>query len=684
MEKHTTPEKQMPRYRHRDIDWLRFNERVLQEAADPDVPIYERLRFLAIFSSNLDEFFRVRVSKLRQLKRVDKHLRKRLSMRPNKTLKAILTEVHRQQELFGEIYRGEILPALESHGIYLVNHRELAPGDRHWAGQFFWEQIAGDFHMKLSPSGGKPFLGDGDSYLALFDPVAGRWLYFPATTAFPERFVRLPGSGTYRFQILEDLLKIVLSGLSGPNADPDTIYSIKISRDAELYLDEEGVEQSLVAEIQQSLKKRSRGQPTRLLYDARMPDEQVRSLRKDLGLGKLDLVPGGQYHNFSDFMNFPNPVGDSLEYKPMPPLPHPGFPAGGNLFDVLDRKDLLIHFPYQDFGHIIGWVEQAAKDPRVRRIDISLYRIASDSRLARALIAAIRRGVEVSIFVEAKARFDEENNLEWGKAFEDHGAHVIYSFPKLKVHSKVLLISRETNGALSRYAYFGTGNFNEKTARIYADHALLTSREDLTADLEAVFDFLKDTRQEPVIGKLLVSPFNTREKFTGLVRQEIRNAADGLPAGITAKMNSLEDRGMIDLLYEASAAGVPVRLLVRGFCCLLPGLPGLSERIFVTSVVDRFLEHGRIYRFENGGDPRLYMGSADWMTRNLDRRVEVLVPIHDTGVFKELNLVLEIQLADNVKARIQDADGTNTYRGPQAGEVPVRSQYAIYEMLQAL
>ena len=252
------------------------------------------------------------------------------------------------------------------------------------------------------------------------------------------------------------------------------------------------------------------------------------------------------------------------------------------------------------------------------------------------------------------------------------------------MHSKVLLISRESNGSHRRYGYFGTGNFNEKTARIYADHALLTAREDLTSDLEAVFNFLKDTRREPVLKKLLVSPFNTRAKFTEMVRREIRNAADGLPAGITAKMNSLEDRGMIDLLYEASAAGVPVRLLVRGFCCLLPGVPGLSDQIFVTSVVDRFLEHGRIYRFENGGNPRLYMGSADWMTRNLDRRVEVLVPVHSTGVFEELNRVLEIQLADNVKARIQDADGKNPYRPPKPGEPLVRSQYAIYNMLGEL
>ena len=684
MEKHPTPEKQQSRYRHRDIDWLRFNERVLQEAEDPDVPVFERLRFLAIFSSNLDEFFRVRVSKLRQLKQVDKHLRKRLSMRPNKTLKAILSEVHRQQEAFGRIYRESILPALEERDVYLVDHRELSPGDREWAGQFFWEEIAGDFHMKLSPSGGKPFLGDGDSYLVLRDPDSAQWLYFPATTAFPKRFVPLPGSGVYRFQILEDLLKLVLSGLSGLEADPDGIYSIKISRDAELYLDEDGVEQSLVEEIQRSLKKRSRGQPTRLLYDARMPDILVKSLRRDLGLGRLDLVPGGQYHHFSDFMNFPNPAGDSLEYRPMPPLRHPQFAPGSNLFEVLDREDVLIHFPYQDFGQIISWVEQAAADPRVRSIDISLYRIASESRLARALIEATRRGVAVSIFVEAKARFDEENNLEWGKAFEKHGARVIYSFPNLKVHSKVLLISRESNGSHRRYGYFGTGNFNEKTARIYADHALLTAREDLTSDLEAVFNFLKDTRREPVLKKLLVSPFNTRAKFTEMVRREIRNAADGLPAGITAKMNSLEDRGMIDLLYEASAAGVPVRLLVRGFCCLLPGVPGLSDQIFVTSVVDRFLEHGRIYRFENGGNPRLYMGSADWMTRNLDRRVEVLVPVHSTGVFEELNRVLEIQLADNVKARIQDADGKNPYRPPKPGEPLVRSQYAIYNMLGEL
>lgn len=675
--------KKQHRYRNRDIDWLSFNHRVLQEAQDENNPLYERLKFLAIFSSNLDEFFKVRVSRLRQIKKVDKKLRKNLALRPNKTLKHILGVIDGQQELFGKIFNTGILPKLANLGIVLKGEEDFDSHQRDFATSFFKEQVLPKLTYTTSIDLDRLFFEDGQLYLTVTFQQTEDLAFVSVPVSKCSRFIQIPSTeGDYQYTFLEDVIRVGLVDLFPDETKIDASYAIKISRDAELYL-EDTFDGELVQQIQESLSRRQLGQPTRLLYDKRMPKELRKNLRKLLGLGKVDLIKGGSRHNFSDFFGFPAPVDDStLYYEPFPALKHRDFEQQKDVFELLREKDRILHFPYQTFDYLSNWISNAAADSRVKRIKISLYRIAKDSKLGNALLKALKNGIKVTIFVEAKARFDEENNLKWGREFEKHGAHVHYSFPDIKVHSKILMMQREEQGKLVNYAYIGTGNFNDKTAKLYCDHGLFTAHERITSDLQNVFTFLEGSDVKPEIKDLIVSPFHTRSRFENLIDTEIKNARIGLPASITIKMNSLEDKLMINKLYEANEAGVKIRLLIRGFCCLIPEKEGLSEHIQVTSIVDRFLEHGRLYLFHNNGDEKLYMGSADWMTRNIEKRVEVLAPILDRDIFRELKDILELQLEDNVKSRVIGLESNNLFKMPIKGEVKVRSQYAIYEYLK--
>jgi len=421
-----------------------------------------------------------------------------------------------------------------------------------------------------------------------------------------------------------------------------------------------------------------------LLYEGGMPKNVRKRIRKSLALGKVDMFKGGAHHNFSDFFSFPNPANTSgLEYVEMPPLQQKDFEQAESIFDLIRKKDRLLHFPYQQFGYLEKWLFEAANDAKVVSIDISLYRIAKESQLTSALLKALENKKQVTIFVEGKARFDEENNIKWGIQFQKKGAEVFYSFPNVKVHSKILYIKRKEGNNIRGYAYIGTGNFNAKTSKIYCDHALFTSKKKIGKDLEQVFRVLKRELILPKLKTLLISPYNTRQRFEKLIRTEMANARKGLPAKIIIKMNSLEDKKMIELLYKASNAGVQIKLLVRGFCCLVPQVVGQSENIEVISIVDRFLEHARVFLFHNNGKEKLFMGSADWMTRNLDKRIEVLVEFTDKGIFNEMKELLRIQFSDNLKARIIDGKGTNSYVQSKTGEPNIRSQYAIYESLKS-
>ena len=674
---------QKMRTRHRDLNWLKFNERVLQEAKDPTNPLYEKIKFLAIFSINLDEYFQVRVSQLRQLKRIDKSIRKQLALKPSKQVKEILAEVKEQQQEFGRIFYEIIVPELAENDIFLLGEKDLKKRKSSTTVDFFKKAV-----QYISP-----IVIKNDQKEKLF--LENNVLYFLITFQNDDALgiVNLPVEQCGRFveyessphiheiAFVDDIIKSQIPALF-PDYEVEAAYEIKISRDAELYIDDE-LEGFLAEKIYESLQQRDEGQPTRLLYDSQMPKDIQKRLRKLLGLGKIDMMPGGVYHNFGDFMEFPDPTDESdLHAEPLEPVLHKSLEHASDYFAEISKKDQSVHFPYISFGYVERFLHQAASDEYVTEIKISIYRVADESALTNSLLRALENRKKVTVFIEAKARFDEKNNIDWGRKFEDAGAKVIYSYPRIKVHSKILLVRRQEPEGMQKYSYIGTGNFNSKTSKIYCDHAIFTAREKITKELERLFKVLERELIIPRAKRLLISPFSTRKKFSDMIKRETNNAREGKKAAVTAKMNSLEDPEMIELLYEASNAGVKVRLLVRGFCCLVPGVEGMSENIYVTSIVDRFLEHGRIYLFYNDGDEELFFGSADIMIRNLDRRIEVITPIYDPDIFKEFKDILEIQLQDNVKARIQDAFESNEYVQRKPKVPAVRSQMEIYKYLK--
>lgn len=665
----------------RDISWLYFNARVLREAENPSVPLLERLKFLAIFSSNLDEFFKVRVSQIRQLKEVDKSLRRKLAVKPNKHLKEIIQLVVQQQQQFG-IALKKVISELEYNEIHLLSSKDFTPQEIEELYDTFRLEIAPMLQVQTPQDPGE--LKDGGLYL---------WVAYekdkPHIVNIPSdhfsRFLVL-SERPWRICFLDDVIKQFLPiflGFQGIKG----IYSIKLSRDAELYLDDDFTDAELVDKIRRTLHKRSKGQPTRLLYDQTMPMSEVQSLKEHLKLGEADMIPGGEYHHLSDFFLFPVPRNvPELVYEEMPPLPHPSIRQDLAVLDQIISRDHLLHLPFQSFDVFERFIEESATDPRVRTIRMTLYRLARTSDLADSLLKALDHGKQVVLFVEAQARFDEENNINWGNTFRQRGAQVIFSIPQIKVHSKICLIEGDFGTDKHLVAFIGTGNFNSQTARLYTDHGLFTSDGHITYDLSQVFKVLQREIIAPRLTSLVVSPFNTRLTFIDLIIKEIEHAEAGRRAGIKIKMNSLEDGKMIGHLIKASNKGVPVRLLVRGICRLAP-LPADQVTdgavpIEITSIVDRFLEHGRVYRFENGGEPKILIGSADWMTRNLDRRIEVLTPVEDPDLVEELEEILEIQFKDSSKARKIDFHLRNEKVKPVPGTPNFRSQYEIYNYLK--
>ncbi|MGB3774697.1 MAG: polyphosphate kinase 1 [Leeuwenhoekiella sp.] len=672
-------------FKHRDLNWLSFNARVLQEAEDKTYnPLYERMKFLAIYSSNLDEYFRVRVSQLRQMKRVEKSLRKKLALHPSKTVKKILGIIGQQQDRFGKIFKDESIPELEANNILLLKAEDFNETQQKLADIWFITHLAKDLEiLKIDlRKDEKPFLEDRGLYFCLTFKNSQRLGFIEIPTETTGRFITLgEKKGKHYITFVDDLIRNKKESLF-PDEEITGIYEIKLSRDAELYLDDE-LEGILAERIYKSLDQRQKGQPTRLLYDASMPKAESKKLRKLLGLGKIDMMPGGRYHNFNDFFSFPDPTNNPvLHFDKKEPILHNRLSKAKSFFNEIAKKDQLVHFPFMSFSYVEQFVEEAANDEDVTEIKISLYRVAEESVLTSALLSALKNGKKVSIFIEAKARFDEENNIDWGRKFEEAGARVTYSYPRIKVHSKILLINRREKNDIKRYVYIGTGNFNGETSKIYSDHGLFTAHTKITKELSRVFEVLEGELIIPRNKHLLVSPFTTRRNFEKFIHTEIEHARNGKKAMITAKMNSLEDREMTELLYTASQAGVEIRLIVRGFSCLVPGIEGVSDNIFMTSIVDRYLEHGRIYLFHNGGEEKLYIGSADLMTRNLDRRIEVLTPIYDQDLFKEVKDILNIQMRDNRKARIHNEMETNDYVSNREAQPPVRSQYAIYDYLK--
>lgn len=675
------------RFFDRDLSWLAFNARVLQEAQDERVPLLERLKFLAIHSSNLDEFYRVRVAQLRGLRILKKSDRSALEVPPEKRIARINAEALAQQRAFGKLYRERLLPALEKHGVRFLTEERLTAEQRAFVARYFTERIAPLLQTASLRAGNAPFIEDRKLYLVCDLVQKGTKKRKRVLVNVPSdelgRFITLPArSGRTDLLFLDDAIRLC-APLFFTGFNLAACHAIKLSRDAELYLDEEFAE-NIVDKVRRSLKKRRTGVPSRFLHDGAMPADMLEQLRGLLGVKKQDLLRGGRYHNFSDMMTLPVKGHADLREQPLPPLRHPGLSGAADPFAVVRSGDQLMHFPYQDFRVVTDLLRRSARDPGVKSISITLYRVARGSLVCEALLDAVRAGKKVTAFVEVQARFDEGNNLFWGEALEQAGAHVIYSREGLKVHCKLCLIERRENGRTRRYAWLGTGNFNEKTAQIYGDIGLLTASEPLARDVLTVFAHLRDPRKPLATKHLMTAPTGLRSGIERLIDREIANALSGKDAAILLKLNSLEDRPLIRKLYDASRAGVRIRLIVRGICCLVPGVVGSSENIEVISIIDRFLEHARAYVFRNGGKPLVFLASADLMERNMDRRVETAFPVLDPRLRTVVLDYLELQWSDMAKARTIDAAQSNRYRSPKwKSRTALRSQTAFYQHLAA-
>lgn len=673
------------RLKNRDISWLAFNHRVLQEAAEPAVPLYERIKFLAIWSSNLDEFFRVRVASLRALARLKKKTKRKLDIEPEELLKRLLKGVWLQQEEFGEIFRKRIKKDLAKEGIFLVRENELSKKQKEFVISHFQSTVLPKLSpVFLSEEKAPPFLLNRALYLIVRlrrksdEPKKQpeQYALVEIPTALLPRFFSIATEQNHHYILfLDDVIRVGLNNMF-PQHVVSGAYAVKLTRDAELELGDE-YSGDLLEKVKRAIGKRSEGVPARFLYDTEMPKKLLLFLQRIFLLADDDLVPGSRYHNFSDFFAFPNPKSPSLMYEPMPPLKV--FKDEGSIFDKINEKDTLTHFPYHSYDSVLRFLGEAADDEAVRSIKITLYRVAKDSRVVGQLLRAANNGKDVTVFVEVKARFDEESNIFRGEELEKAGARVLYSIPNLKVHAKLCLVERAENVGIRQYAYLSTGNFNESAATQYTDFGFFTSDKRLTNEAERIFQVLRREKNKVECEHLLVSPFSMRAGFEAMIVREIKHAKKGREALIVAKMNSLEDSGMIEKLYEASNAGVKMKLIVRGICCLIPGIKGMSENIEVISIVDRFLEHARVFLFHNNGNQRLYLSSADWMKRNLDRRIEVAFPIYDKQIQQRLKEILDLQLRDNVKARLIDKKLSNRLRSTK-DEIKVRSQFDSYAL----
>ncbi|KNC07228.1 polyphosphate kinase 1 [Pantoea sp. BIGb0393] len=676
-------------YIEKELSWLSFNERVLQEASDKSNPLIERMRFLGIYSNNLEEFYKVRFADLKRRILISEEQGKPTSLRH--LLKKIQLRVQKSDQEFDALYN-DLLLEMARNQIFLINERQLSPNQQEWLRYYFKHQLRQHVTPILINHDTDliEFLKDDYTYLAVEiirgDDVRYALLEIPSDKV--PRFINLPAESPRRRKpmiLLDNILRYCLDEIFKGFFDYDTLnaYSMKMTRDAEYDLVTE-MESSLLELMSSSLKQRLNAEPVRFVYQRDMPDAMVEMLRHKLSISNYDsIVPGGRYHNFKDFIGFPNVGKSNLENRPLPQIRHIGFDGFRNGFDAIRNRDVLLYYPYHTFEHVLELLRQASFDPNVLAIKINIYRVAKNSRIMDAMIHAAYNGKKVTVVVELQARFDEEANIRWAKRLTEAGVHVIFSAPGLKIHAKLFLISRREGEEVVRYAHIGTGNFNEKTARIYTDYSLLTADARITNEVRRVFNFIENPYRPVTFEHLLVSPQNSRDMLYKYIDAEIANAQQGNIAGITLKINNLVDNGLVDRLYAASSAGVKINLLVRGMCSLIPDLPGISENIRITSIVDRYLEHDRVYIFENGGEKKVFLSSADWMTRNIDHRIEVAVAILDPRVKQRILDIIAILFSDTVKARIVDKELSNRYV-PRGNRKKVRSQLAIYDYIKKL
>lgn len=680
------------KYFNRDFSWLSFNYRVLQEAKDQSIPLYERLKFLAIYSSNLEEFYQIRVSYYRQLLRNAKILPGKIEeVKPSKILHKINQTVAAYQEEFHQLFDEEIIPALKNEGIHLLDRNaNLSPKQAAEIEDIFISEILSVIQpVLLVRNRIRPFLKSGHLYIILEMTVpdanrkAGSYpriqyglIKVPSDHGI-SRFIELESEDAQHYiMLLEDVIMRHINKLI-PGYQIQEWYSIKMTRDADLDYDEYE-EDDLIDAIERITSSRIIGKPNRFLYDRKMPRRILTYLMQTFKIDNDILVRGGAYHNFRDFMNFPNALAPKLQNEKLVAQRIPELDASQNYSRLIDQKDFLLSVPYQSYEYFLRFLEQAAQDESVTEIKATQYRVAERSAVVNALMDAAENGKKVTVFVELKARFDEEANLRYAAEMKKAGINIIYSIPGLKVHAKVALVIRDKVQfpQAKDQAYMGTGNFNEKTARLYCDHGLFTSHKGIINDLKTMFNYLEEQEQHIRFEHLLVPNFNLINRFGQLINNEIEQVKAGNKGYIVLKMNGLQDPNMIDMLYRASEAGVKIDLIVRGICTLKPGKK-YSKNIRIIRIIDRFLEHARVYMFHNNGNPIVYLGSADWMKRNLYRRVECVFPIYNSELKQEIIDILNIQLSDNVKA-CEIGENMENIR-IQNNKPKVQSQLATYE-----
>jgi polyphosphate kinase len=665
---------------NRELSWLSFNERVLQEATDPTVPLVERIRFLGIYSNNMDEFYRVRVANVRRLALLKKTKISGFHGNANELYQEIRKVVLKQQKKF-ELAFEDISAELNKKNIFFKNETSLEESQISELSTYFQNELRHViFPIILDKKNAFPKLRDYAIYLAVkIEDNKGKNRY--ALIQIPtdvSRFKQLNNGNQTDVILIDDIIRLNLKDIFGI-FEPTNVsaFTFKFTRDAELDLDDD-ISLPFIEKIEKSLKDRKKGVPVRFVFDEKMPDDLLNYLLGALHLkAGINTIPGGRYHNNKDFMSFPTFSNPDFVYPKQEPSKHPDLENEQGIIQTVLKKDVILNFPFQKFDYVIDLLREAAIDPKVKSIKINIYRVAKKSDIMNALLAAVFNGKDVTVVFELQARFDEENNLYWSNRLKEFGAKVIYGVPNLKVHSKLLQIQRIKDGAEQLVTYIGTGNFNEKTSRIYSDLAYLTAKSEISQEVKRIFRILENNLERSLFRNLLVSPFNTRRKLTSLIDQEIKHAKSGKKAEIKIKINNLTDLKLIEKLYNASNAGVKIEMIIRGICCLKPGVKGLSENITVISLVDRYLEHARFIKFANDGNPIFILTSADFMERNLDNRIEVGVIIKEKSIQQELDTIFDFQWRGSVKARLISPDLKNRYR--KRNLPPFHAQFELYK-----
>ncbi|MDN3723626.1 polyphosphate kinase 1 [Aequorivita sp. SDUM287046] len=675
-------------YNNRELSWLQFNARVLQEANDEKIPLLERLRFLGIFSNNLDEFFKVRYATIRRIVEAGRTGRSFLGGISAKDLLEEITHTVIDQQAHSLKILSNIQNELQKENIFIINETEINPAQSKFISEYFVRQVSpAMMTIMIGELDEFPSLRDSAAYLAVTMVMSKEDDTFEAKHNYAlieiprtiNRFVVLPKEGEKQYVIiLDDLIRHCLHNIfSIFKYETISAHMIKITRDAELDIDSD-LSKSFIDKISKSVRDRSTGDPVRFVYDASIDKRTLQFLLEKMGIDKTDsIIPGGRYHNRRDYMNFPRLGRSDLQYEPKEPLPIPGLSLQGSLFDKILEKDYLLHTPYQTFMYVVKFLREAALDPKVKSIKITIYRLAEVSHIASSLINAKKNGKDVTVQIELQARFDEEANIEYAELLQSEDIRLIFGVKGLKVHTKVCVVERLENQKIVRYGIISTGNFNESTARLYTDYTLFTADQSICKEINRIFEFFEVNYRVRKYKHLIVSPHYTRSALCHLIDVEIRNKKAGRPSGIKLKLNSLSDYKMIDKLYEASRAGVKIKMIVRGICCLIPGVKGMSENIEAISIVGKFLEHPRLFIFENGGETKVYISSADFMGRNLDNRVEISCPIYDKDIKKEILENFEIGWSDNVKARVISIKNDNAYL--KNNKPPIRSQFRMYD-----